>query len=244
MSTLFAKEDMPQTGNKVSRGPIPAHSRAKIAAIAIRVADAEGLDAASIRRIAAEVGSGAASLYRYVANKQDLFDLMADTVLGEDLLPRLSRSWRADLRKIARLCRRMYLRHPWMLTVSGFRMLNGTNLLRWVEFTLAAVDGRGLDIDEMLMLSNTLFAYARGHAASEIGEREASARSRMTREEWMVQNAGAIRSIIESERFPYFNRIVKDAATPHREAMEEQGFREGLECLLDGFAVQFERRNQ
>ena len=243
MGTPFAKK-MRQPESKVSRGPRPAHSREKIAALAIEVADADGLEAASIRRIAAELGSGAASLYRYVTNKQDLFDLMADSVLGEDRMPRASRSWRADLRKVARACRGMYLRHPWMLTVSGFRMLNGTNFLRWVEFTLAAIDGHGLDIDEMLTLSNTLFAYARGHAASEIGEREASARSGMTRAEWMADQAGAIHAVIESGRFPYFNRIVKDADTPHREAMEERGFKEGLECLLDGFAVQLERRKR
>src|SRR5438270_13653613 len=110
-----------------SRGPKPSHSREKIAALAIRIADAEGLEAASIRRIAAKLGSGAASLYRYVANKQELFDLMADRVLGEDSMPKSSRHWRAGLRKAARLYRAMCLRHPWMLTVSGFRMLNGTN---------------------------------------------------------------------------------------------------------------------
>jgi len=131
----------------------------------------------------------------------------------------------------------MYLRHPWMLTVSGFRMLNGTNLLRWFEFTLAAIDGHGLDIDEMIVLSNTLFAYARGQAASEIGEREASARSGLSRFEWMMKNGESVGRIVESGRFPYFNRVVKDAETPHRKAMEERGFTEGLECLLDGFAV-------
>ena len=233
---------MAEVKTRAARGPKPTHSRAKIAAVAIRIADAEGLEAASIRRIAAELDSGAASLYRYVASKQDLFDLMADTVLGEDPIPRSSRNWRADLRKIARLCRAMYLRHPWMLTVSGFRMLNGTNLLRWVEFTLRAIDGHGLDIDRMLVLSNTLFAYARGHAASEIGEGEASARSGMSRAEWMIEHTESIRSIIDSGRFPYFTRIVKDAATPHREAMEERGFQDGLECLLDGFGIHLEGR--
>lgn len=232
---------MTEAESTVSRGPKRAHSREKIAALAIRIADAEGLEAASIRRIAAELGTGAASLYRYVANKQDLFDLMADTVLGEDRMPRFSGDWRADLRKAARRCRAMYLRHPWMLTVSGFRMLNGTNLLRWVEFTMAAIDGHGLGIDDMLVLSNTLFAYARGQAASEIGEREASLRSGMSRFEWMIQHTDSIRAILESGRFPYFNRIVKDAATPHREAAEERAFRDGLECLLDGFAVRLER---
>jgi hypothetical protein len=88
----------------------------------------------------------------------------------------------------------------------------GVNLLRWIEFTLAAIDGRGLDIDEMLVLTNTLFAYARGHAASEIGEREAGVRSGMSRAEWMAQHSASIYSIIESGRSPYFNRIVKDAA--------------------------------
>ena len=243
MGTLFAIT-MAEPEIKPSRGPKPAYSREKIAALAIRIADAEGLEAASVRRIAAKLGSGAASLYRYVANKQELFDLMADSVLGEDRMPGSSRDWRPALRKAARLYRAMYLRHPWMLTVSGFRMLNGTNLLRWFEFTLSAIDGHGLDIDEMLVLSNTLFAYARGHAAAEIGEREASVRSGMSRGDWMIEHADTVLSIVESGRFPYFNRIVKDAATPHREAMEERGFQEGLECLLDGFAVRLERGHQ
>jgi AcrR family transcriptional regulator len=239
LGTLFAIE-VTEPEIKSPRGPKPAYSKEKIAAVAIRIADAEGLEAASIRRIAAELGSGAASLYRYVANKQDLFDLMADSVLGEDRMPGSSRDWRAGLRKAARLYRAMYLRHPWMLTVSGFRMLNGTNLLRWFEFTLSAIDGYGLDIDEMLVLSNTLFAYARGHAASEIGEREATVRSGMSRAEWMIEHAESVRSIVESNRFPYFNRVVKDASTPHRKAIEERGFREGLDCL-DGFKVRLER---
>jgi AcrR family transcriptional regulator len=229
---------------KPSRGPKPAYSKEKIATLAIRIADAEGLDAASIRRIAAELGSGAASLYRYVANKQDLYDLMADSVLGEDRMPRSSHDWRRDLHKAACLYRAMYLRHPWMLTVSGFRMLNGTNLLRWYEFTLSAIDDHGLDIDEMLVLSNTLFIYARGYAASEIGEREASVRSGMSRADWMKEHAESVRSIVEGGRFPYFNRIVKEADTPHREAMEERGFKDGLRCLLDGFAVRLARGHQ
>ena len=240
MGTLFAI-NMAEPEIKPSRGPKAAYTKEKIAAVAIRIADAEGVEAASIRRIAARLGSGAASLYRYVANKQELFDLMADSVLGEDRMPRSSREWRAGWRKAARLYRAMYLRHPWMLTVSGFRMLNGTNLLRWYEFTLSAIDGRGLDIDQMLVLSNTLFAYARGHAAAEIGEREASLRSGMSRVEWMAEHAESVRSIVESGRFPYFNRIVKDAATPHRKAIEKRGFEEGLECLLDGFAARLER---
>jgi AcrR family transcriptional regulator len=232
---------VPEARVKAQRGPKPAHSREKIVAVAIRIADAEGLEAVSIRRVASELGSGAASFYRYMADKQDLFDRMADAVLGEDALPKPSRHWRSALRKVARLSRAMYLRHPWMLTVSGFRMLNGTNLLRWIELTLAAIDGNGLDIDEMLVLSNGLFAYVRGQAASEIGERQATVRSGMSREEWMYAHTDAIHTVLESGRFPYFNRIVKEAETPHRERQEERAFEDGLECLLDGFATRLER---
>ena len=202
-----------------SRGPKPAHTSAKIAEAAVRIADAEGIEAASMRRVAAELGSGAASLYRYVANKSELFDLMIDAVLGEDPLPKRSGNWRTDFRKVAALSRDLMLRHPWMVTVSSFRVTQGTNMLRWMEFSLSAIDRLGLDIDEMLVLSNTLFTYARGYAAGEIGEREASRRSGLSRDEWMMGRAAYVRALKESGRFPMFTRVVDEAKAPHDPAI-------------------------
>src|SRR5579859_3023932 len=72
-------------------------SRAEITAAAIAIADREGLDAVSMRRVAAELGTGAASLYRYVDTRDDLVDLMTDAVGGEYLLPEPSGDWLADL---------------------------------------------------------------------------------------------------------------------------------------------------
>src|SRR5262245_25957268 len=100
--------------DRAGRGPRPAHSRAAIAAAAVRIADAEGLDAVSMRRLAAELGAGATSLYRYVARKDDLLDLMVDAVVGEGPPPAApSGDWRADLREIAYSTRALILRHPW-----------------------------------------------------------------------------------------------------------------------------------
>jgi AcrR family transcriptional regulator len=220
-----------------SRGPKPAHTSAKIAKAAVRIADSEGIGAASMRRVAAELSSGAASLYRYVRNKSELFDLMIDAVLGEDPLPKPSGNWRTDFRRVAALSRELMLRHPWMVTVSSFRATRGTNMLRWMEFSLSAIDGLGLDIDEMLVLSNTLFTYARGYAAGEIGEREASRRSGLSREEWMMTRVAYVRALKESGRFPMFARVVDEANAPHDPAIEERGFTLGLERILDGFAV-------
>jgi AcrR family transcriptional regulator len=203
----------------------------------MRIADAEGLEAVSMRRVAVELGSGAASLYRYVAKKDELFDLMVDIVIGEEKLPRRSGHWRADLRKIAYLNRSMILRHPWMIATSAFRSAFGPNTLRWLEFTLKIVDGIGLDIDEMLAFSTTLFTFARGYAAGEIAEQETSRRSGMSREQWMASRAVYTRAIRDSGKYPLVTRVIEDARAPHDPQMAEHGFAWGLDSILDGFAA-------
>ena len=97
------------------RGPRPAYSRAQITEAAVRIADAEGLDAASMRRIAADLGTGAMSLYRYVPSRDDLIELMVDHVLLEAGIPdRPTGDWRADLTLVAENTRRIWRAHPWL----------------------------------------------------------------------------------------------------------------------------------
>jgi AcrR family transcriptional regulator len=91
-----------------------ARSRAEITAAAVAVADREGLEAVSMRRVGAELGTGAASLYRYVATREDLLDLMVDTVGAEYDLPPPSGDWLADLVELGRQEREIMLRHPWL----------------------------------------------------------------------------------------------------------------------------------
>ena len=127
-----------------ARGPRPAYSRAQITELAVRVADAEGLAAASMRRIAAEIGTGAMSLYRYVPGRDDLIELMVDHVTGELDLPEVpSGNWRADLTLFAERSRAVRLRHPWVQDVRPLRYSFGPNQLRVLEeFTRARDDGR------------------------------------------------------------------------------------------------------
>ena len=89
-------------------------SRALVTAAAIKVADRDGLDAVSMRRVAAELGTGAASLYRYIATRDDLLDLMADATGAEYALAAPSGNWLADLVGIAGQARAIMLRHPWL----------------------------------------------------------------------------------------------------------------------------------
>src|SRR5271155_1852298 len=95
----------------------PGHSRQQIAEVAVRIADDEGFDAVSMRRIAHELGAGTMTLYHYVLNKEELVMLMNDRVMGEILVPddELPADWRAALTAIARRSRRAFERHRWML---------------------------------------------------------------------------------------------------------------------------------
>jgi AcrR family transcriptional regulator len=227
---------------KSSRGPQPAFSRDQIVAIAITIADTEGIEAVSLRRIAAKMGSGTTSLYRYITKKDELFELMVDAVLSESILPKLSGDWRKNLRKITYRSRAMILQHPWMIVVSNFRSSLGPNTLRWLESTLKAVDGLGLDIDQMLVIANTLFAFARGYAAGEVGEQEAAQSTGLTRDQWMATRAHHTHALLDTGKYPMFTRVVKDAKAPHDPNAAEQGFSAGLDHILDGIAMRIAAR--
>ncbi|MFE0022459.1 TetR/AcrR family transcriptional regulator [Amycolatopsis sp. NPDC059021] len=221
---------------RAARGPRPAHSLADIAGTGVRVADADGLDAVSMRRIAAELGSGTTSLYRYVSSKDDILDLMYDAVLGEEELPPPRGYWPADLTAIAHRMRGLMIRHPWMTALAG-RPSVGPNGLYATERALRAVDGLGLSIDEMVVLIEALEAYVLGYVTRELADRAATRRSGRDWDQWMAAHARYGRTIIDGGRFPLVARAWLDAREPHARDRQERGFRHGLERLLDGIGA-------
>jgi AcrR family transcriptional regulator len=215
-----------------ARGPRPAYSRAQITRAAVRIADAEGLDAASMRRIAAEIGTGAMSLYRYVPSRDDLIDLMLDHVHGElDLPGTPSGDWRADLTLLAGRLRAASLRHPWFAEAARARPdALGPGALRTLEFGLGALDV-GLPIDDILILFGLLTAHVDNTVRQELAWEETRRRSGMTREQWMLRSSPYVQRLIASGEHPMFTRVVKDARQPHMGP--EAAFRYGLERVLD-----------
>ncbi|MEV6327253.1 TetR/AcrR family transcriptional regulator [Streptomyces sp. NPDC051909] len=155
---------------RTGRGPRPAHSRRDVVDAAVRIADAEGIDAVSMRRIAAELGCGTMSLYNYVPRKEDLYELMVDAASEEYELPdRPSGDWRADMTGIARQTRAIMERHPWltriMTTAYGF----SPNALRFLEWCLGALDPLdlepGLKMQLIAMINGTVMATVRNEQA-------------------------------------------------------------------------------
>ena len=127
-----------------ARGPSPEHSRAEIASAGIRLADGRGLSAVTMRSAAAAIGTAPASLYRYVATRDELVELMADQVYGEFSYEPPSGQPVADLLGLAQQARAVYHRHPWLLDVPATGNLPGPNAVAFIEQVLAALGGTSL----------------------------------------------------------------------------------------------------
>jgi AcrR family transcriptional regulator len=222
------------------RGQHPPLTRDKIATAAIAVADAEGIDAVSMRRVAAELGCGTMSLYRHVRNKDELLDIMIDAGIGETSALRAlpGGNWRADLRRDAGNMRAAILRHPWVVRIIGRRPALGPNMLAATEATLSAVDGLGLSIDEMLWTIGVLNAFVVGFVINELAERAwrypLADRSGPQARQWASVMVPYMQSIVASGRYPQVSRLVIEAEDfPNPDAV----FDWQLNRVLDGLAA-------
>ena len=126
-------------------------SRDEIVRTAIAVADAEGPDAISMRRIARELSAGAMSLYWYVGSKEELLELMLDAIEAEIEVPEPSGDWRADLGTFAHRTRAALSRHRWAVEFIGTRPPSGPNDVRNLERLLGLLDGTGIDDFRLIM---------------------------------------------------------------------------------------------
>jgi AcrR family transcriptional regulator len=222
-----------------SRGPDPGYSRERITAAAITIADAEGLEAISMRRVARELGAGAMSLYRYIGSKDDLIELMIDETAGELPVPEPTGDWRRDLTAVAEQQRASLLRHPWLATIGGGRPTFGPNTLRSFEHALRCVDGLGLSIDRMLTIVLAVGGFVRGFVQGQVAEAEAQRRTKLTEQQWREIQGPYLQQIMDSGEFPLFTKVIIDAELPHMDP--ERQFRTGLNDLLDGISAQLDR---
>jgi AcrR family transcriptional regulator len=213
----------------------------RIVAAAIAVADAEGLAGLSMRRVATEIGVGTMSLYRHVADKDDLLLKMMDAAFGECRFPaHPSGGWRAQLELAARTLWAMFQRHPWLApALSVTRPQPIARGLACTEWVLSALDGRGLDPATMLTIHITLVNYVRGTAVNLELEADAEAASGLNSEEWLDTQEPAMRSIVAAGHFPVFERIIASGYDFNLENL----FEFGLQRLLDGITALIDGRS-
>lgn len=213
-----------------SRGPKPGLSLDGIVRAAITIADAEGLEAVSMQRVASEFGFTTMSLYRYVPGKSELLDLMIDTAIGP--APDLSAipgGWRPKLAEWARRTWEFFLAHPWFLGAAMHGIM-GPNQLGWLEEAVAALSGNGLVGQELLEAVLVVNGHVRSMA-------QFAGRSPSENEAWTAALTSALTE--HAERFPALSAAIAEGAFGAED--EGDGLEFGLQRVLDGIEVLISR---
>ncbi|MEU4765715.1 TetR/AcrR family transcriptional regulator C-terminal domain-containing protein [Actinosynnema sp. NPDC023794] len=214
--------------------PQQALHREHVLRTAIAIADVEGLDAVSMRRLAAELGVGPMSLYRHVENKDELVAQMADEVFGgADLPVEGPPGWRAKLELIARRQWQLCRRHLWLpRAVSFTRPMLVPNMMTQTEWVLRALDGLGLPVATRVREALTLHTLVISTALPLADEVEAEQETGVPLDQWWPAQRARTDELLASGRFPLLATIPQDVASDL-----DQLFEYGLARHLDGFAA-------
>ncbi|MEU5862960.1 MULTISPECIES: TetR/AcrR family transcriptional regulator [unclassified Nonomuraea] len=208
----------------------PALTREAVVAAAVGVADAEGLGAVSIRRVAAELGARTMTLYSYIERKEDLLALMADEIAAEVLVEEpLPADWRAALLLLAGREREVVRRHPWRVELISQRVAVGPNGLRHVEQKLSAFDGLGVDRLRAWRYLAAFNDYMTGFVVREALERGQPRQGGVNEAERAAVAEPYIRELIENGEFPRLAPVIEQGV-----AGADDNFERGLSWVLDG----------
>ena len=226
------------------RGRRPGLTVARVVETGIAMADAEGLDAVSMRRVAQELGVVPMTLYTYVPDKNALLDLMLDRLYLA--MPRAElpdRPWRERLAAIAEENHRLYTEHPWAASLPASRPPLGPGLMAKYEHELRAFDGCGLDDVERDSSLAFLIGFVQAAARSEVDVRTAATRSGVTDYAWWSERGPIFQMVFDTHRFPTATRVGAAAGEALGAAYDPgHAYTFGLQLVLDGLAVLIERR--
>jgi AcrR family transcriptional regulator len=215
--------------DKGRRGPKPGMSVRRIAAAAVELADADGLDAVTMAAVAQRLSFTTMSLYRYVESRNDLLVAAVDEALGPPPEPNRRWGWRRQVEAWARAESDRFHAHPWVLDVRTGSPPIGPHVLAWMEQGFAALASSGLPpaqaADALLIID--------GYVRSNVQLTLQYAAPGVT-ETWVAQ----LRAVLDPDRYPTVHRVLLSGAFEDDSYTEAQGrdFEFGLRLLLDGLA--------
>ncbi|GAA2300360.1 TetR/AcrR family transcriptional regulator [Glycomyces scopariae] len=232
-----------RAGPEASRGPRKGLTVDAVVAAAVDLADREGLEAVTVRRLAQELGRAPMTLYTYVPGKTELVALMLDSLFAAmDRTPVDGLPWRERLAAVARDAYALYRDHPWAAAASPSRPPLGPGQCAKYEHELRALEGLGLgdvEMDDALAHLLGFVRIAAQDAAQADAERAASA---MSDHEWWEANGPLLAKVLDPAAFPTAVRVGQAAGEAHDAAYDaEHAFRFGLDRTLDGLAPLIER---
>lgn len=216
----------------------PGLSLGRIVAAAIEVADAEGLGALSMRKVAERFGTTTMSLYRYVPGKAELVELMRDAVYGEaPLEPADGLDWRAGLEHWARRAWEIYQRHPWLVYSAGSRRLPGPNIMAGYDHALDVASRGGLAPAQVIAVVNLVGGFVESVARQAGETAELQRRTGISHERWWSERESLFERF---DAYPALGRLWESGG------MDEplDPFEFGLQRTLDGVQVLVESQGR
>ncbi|MGO4648938.1 TetR/AcrR family transcriptional regulator [Nocardia sp. 2YAB30] len=213
-------------GDNPKPGPRRTYTLDQLADVGVRLADAGGLRALSMRRIADDLGTAAASLYRYVDGKNDLVALMVDRVAAEYDYPPLTGNVRTDVFAMLDQARALYRRHPWLWEGLGgtVSLSLGPNSMRFFDHMVGALAQAGLDANATMMGSALLGGWVRNFAGL-----EATGFSPAT-----MGASDHIPTVLAHGNYLHLTALLATAESATAPVDNDALFRAGVEALLFG----------
>jgi AcrR family transcriptional regulator len=217
-------------------------TREQIVTEALRLLDTEGIEALSMRKLAAGLGAGATSLYWHVANRDELIELVIDEIYREVDVPDAAGAddWRPATRRFAHSTRATILRHPWLVSVLDHVVAAhlGPNLTRVTERLLALFETAGFPLREADRAASAVSSYVLGVSVSEAAWRNRLARRGQTAEDWIDEGMRVAEGAMEDN--PRLREVVTSIESEDAQASLDEDFDYGLERMLDGLQARLD----
>jgi AcrR family transcriptional regulator len=208
-----------RTANTERRAPL---SRERVLRAAVALADQSGLEALTMRRLGQQLGVEAMSLYRHVANKDDILDGIVDLVLGDIDVPPTGTDWKSAMRRRAISAHEVLLAHPWaaMLIMSRFNI--GPGMTRYLDATLGRLREGGFSIEGALDAWHTLDSHIYGFTLQELNLPFDVEETR--------QVSAAVLGQLSANEYPHVVEVITEVMQSGR----KESFEFGLDLILDG----------
>jgi DNA-binding transcriptional regulator YhcF (GntR family) len=215
-------------------------SRDEVLDRAIRLADADGIELLTMRRLAQSLGIPTMSLYRYAATKGELLLLMADRIFVGVRVPQIpAAEWRARLEAAARIFRELFAHHPWAAGLFSLtRPQAMPNVLALAEWNLQTLRSMGLDAETMMYAHINLFGLVTSMSRVASAERQAGADTGTSIDDWADGQASTLAGAMAPSAFPAFGYVIREGFDYDLDAV----FEYGLQRMIDGIGADAARR--
>lgn len=202
----------------------PPLTRERVLRAAVRLADKHGLDAVSMRRLAATLKVEAMSLYNHVANKDDLLDGMVNQIIGLIQRPTPGGDWKIEMRARATSAHNVLMAHPWAAMLAVSRINVGPNMLRYIDATLGTLRDAGLTWAETDRAWNAIDSYVYGFTLQ--------LQNFPVEPDEYASAAAAYLPMIDATQYPFMHELSVKVADGTHDGTHDFTF--GLELILDG----------